>query len=149
MTAVLSHLVFWHWLALALVLGIIDVLVGANFLFVWCGLAAALVGMLLFIFPVMTWEFQFLIFGLGVLASLIIWQRYLKRVPHTSDTPHLNRRSQQYIGRVFTLEEPIINGRGKARVEDTLWQVKGPDLPVGTQVRVIDVDGVILKIEKI
>ena len=53
----------------------------------------------------------------------------------------------QYIGRVFTLEEAIINGRGKVRVDDTLWRVEGADLPLGHKVKVVSVDGVVFKVE--
>lgn len=149
MDALFSHLVFWHWFALAVVLGILDVTIGANFFFVWCGVSAALVGFLKLLIAGMTWEFQFLIFGIGVIASVFIWRAYLNKHPRVSDKPGLNQRSAQYIGRTFSLEEAIVNGRGKVRVADTLWIVSGEDLPVGTNVKVIAVDGTILKVEKI
>jgi hypothetical protein len=38
-----------------------------------------------------------------------------------SDQPKLNRRGEQYVGRTFTLEEPIVNGHGKIRVDDSTW----------------------------
>lgn len=147
MDILFSKLVFWHWFALAVILGILDVALGANFLFVWCGISAAIVGILMLIIPNMLWEYQLLIFGIGVMASIIVWRRYLKNRPET-DNPNLNRRAQQYVGRVFTLEEPIVNGRGKVRVDDTTWRVEGEDLPIGTKVRVVNVDGVVLKVEK-
>lgn len=147
MDILFSKLVFWHWFALAVILGILDVALGANFLFVWCGISAAIVGILLLIVPSMLWEYQLLIFAIGVLASIIVWRRYLKNHPKT-DSPNLNRRAEQYVDRVFTLEEPIVNGRGKVRVDDTIWRVEGEDLPVGTKVRVVNVDGVVLKVEK-
>jgi membrane protein implicated in regulation of membrane protease activity len=149
MEAYFAKLVFWHWFARALILGILDVVIGANFFFVWCGFSAALVGILMCLIPHMTWEYQFLIFGIGVMASLVIWRQYLKRAPKESDQPNLNRRAEQYVGRTFSLESPILNGRGKVRVEDTLWRVQGEDMPAGTKVRVVDVDGVVLKVERV
>lgn len=146
MEAIFSQLVYWHWIALALVLGIIDVTVGANFFLVWCGASAVLVALIMLVVPAMTWEYQFLIFGIGVLASLLVWHQYLKGHPQEKTGIVLNRRAAQYVGRVFTLEEPIVNGRGKVRVEDTLWRVEGPDMGMGEKVKVIGVDGVILKI---
>lgn len=145
----MTHLVFWHWLGLALILGIVDVILGANFLFVWCGFAAAFVGILMLLIPKLSWELQFFIFGIGVLASFIGWRQVLKRTRKQSDQPQLNRRSRQYIGRIFTLDTPIVNGRGKVRVDDSQWVVEGNDMEVGTKVKVIDVEGVILKVEKI
>jgi len=144
-----THLVFWHWLAFALILGILDVILGVNFLFVWCGLAAATVGVLLLFIPKLGWELQFIIFGMGVLASLVGWRQVNKRAAKVSDQPQLNRRASQYIGRIFTLDVPIVNGRGKVRVDDTQWVVEGVDMEVGTTVKVVGVDGVILKVEKV
>jgi len=148
MAAYFAKLVFWHWFTLALILGILDVAFGANFFFVWCGIAAACVGILMMLIPNISWEYQFLIFGIGVMSSLGIWRHYLKTHSRDSDEPLLNRRAQQYIGRIFTLETPIQNGRGKVRVEDTLWRVEGEELPAGTKVRVVAVEGVVLKVIK-
>jgi membrane protein implicated in regulation of membrane protease activity len=145
----LTHIVFWHWFAFALILGIIDVVLGANFLFVWCGLAAAIVGVILLIIPSMGWEYQLCLFGIGVFSSLFLWKFYSKRVFKSVKANTLNQRSRQYIGRLFTLESAIKNGMGRIRVDDTIWRVEGPDMPVGTQVKVIDVDGTILKVEKV
>jgi len=75
------------------------------------------------------------------IASLFIWNSYLKNRPEHSDQPHLNQRGRQYIGRRFTLESDIVNGIGKIRVDDTTWRVEGPDLPAGSNVVVTDVDG--------
>lgn len=149
MDVMFAKLVFWHWFALAVILMILDVTIGANFLFVWCGISAVLVGVLMLIIPNMTWEFQFLIFGIGIMASLVIWRQYLKKMPKDTDQPGLNRRAERYIGRIFDLDEAIENGRGKVRVDDTTWRVQGEDLPVGTKVKVIGVDGTVLKVEKV
>lgn len=66
-----------------------------------------------------------------------------------TDAPTLNRRGQQYVGRVFTLSEAIVNGVGKIKVDDTLWKVKGKDTEVGKRVRVTEVDGVVLLVESV
>jgi membrane protein implicated in regulation of membrane protease activity len=149
MDAMFAKLVFWHWIALAVILMILDVTIGANFFFVWCGISAAIVGILMLIIPHMTWEFQFLIFGIGIMASLVIWRQYLKKMPRVTDQPGLNRRAERNIGRIFDLDEAIENGRGKVRVDDTTWRVQGEDLPLGTKVKVVGVDGTVLKVEKV
>lgn len=147
-TEILTHVVFWHWFALAIILGIIDVVFGANFLFVWCGLAATLVGFVLLLIPTMGWEYQLCLFGVGVFASLFLWRFYSKKAFQSVKANTLNQRSRQYVGRLFTLETAISNGMGRIRVDDTIWRVEGPDLPAGTQVKVVDVDGVVLKVKK-
>jgi membrane protein implicated in regulation of membrane protease activity len=39
------------------------------------------------------------------------------------------------------LAEPIVNGQGRVRIDDTNWRLTGPDLPAGTRVKVIGTDG--------
>lgn len=143
----LMHSMHWFWLGLAVFLGILDITLGTSFFLLWLGLVSFIVGVLVWIFPSIGLVFQFLIFALGSIASTVLWRRYIKHNPTHSDRPNLNRRSEQYIGRMFTLIESIENGRGKIRVEDSTWQVEGPDLPVGTKVKVIAANGVILKVQ--
>ena len=45
------------------------------------------------------------------------------------------------------MEGPIVNGRGRIRVDDTYWRAEGQDQPAGARVRVVAVDGVVLKVE--
>lgn len=148
MNTFFQTLTFWHWFGLGVILAILDVSFGANFVLLWSGLAAAVVGFMMLIFPKMGWEWQFIIFGVGVFLSLAFWRYHLKKMPSTSDKPHLNKRASQYIGREFYLEEPIVNGRGKVKVDDTHWRVEGDDLPEGTKIKVVDVNGVVLKVQK-
>lgn len=143
------HVEFWHWFALALIFIIIDVLTGANFLFLWGGISAALVGFLLLFVPNITPEYQLMVFGFGVMSSILVWYFFLRKRSKPSDRPTLNLRNEQYIGRFFHLDEPIINGRGRTRVGDTWWRVGGEDMPAGTRVQVVGVDGVILLVEKV
>ena len=51
--------------------------------------------------------------------------------------------------RGFFVAEPIEHGRGKIRVDDTTWKIEGEDSPAGSQVRVIGVDGVMLRVERV
>ncbi len=144
----MSALTIWHWFALAVILGILDVVLGANFMLIACGLAALLAGMILWIIPNLTGEWQCLIFSFGIIISLIVWRKCPKKKLALSDTPYLNQRARQYLNRYFTLEEPITNGRGRVKVDDTIWRVEGEDLPAGTRIQVVDVDGIILKVKK-
>lgn len=137
--------VFWHWLVLGLVLGIVELLAPGTF-FLWLGVSAGLVGLLILVFPKIGWEYQVLWFSVLAVISVVLSRRYLKSRPIESDHPLLNRRGQQYVGRVFTLEEPIVNGQGKIRVDDSTWKIKGPDCDAGSKVEVAGVDGVILQV---
>ena len=42
------------------------------------------------------------------------------------DRPFLNRRAEGYVGRIFTLDKPIVDGIGTIRIDDTVWRVSGP-----------------------
>ena len=64
-----------------------------------------------------------------------------------TDQPFLNRRTASYVGRVFTLEKPIVDGIGTVGIDDTVWRVTGPDTPAGSQVKVTRVDGAVLHVE--
>ena len=69
--------------------------------------------------------------------------------PITSDHPLLNKRGVQYLGRVFSLYEPIKNGQGKIKVDDSIWKVHGEDCDINTQVKVIAVRGTVFEVEKV
>ena len=65
-----------------------------------------------------------------------------------SDQPNLNRRTAQFVGRIFVLDDAIEGGRGKVRVGDTLWSAEGPETPAGRSVRVTAVRGHLLVVEQ-
>lgn len=142
----LDMLTHWHWGVLALVLVIAEMLMPGVFL-LWVGIAAALVALLLVAWPSMPFELQLLVFALASIGSIVAWKAWRRRHPEVSEQPHLNVRGQQYVGRVFTLESAIVNGEGKVRVGDSVWKVSGGDLPAGTAVRVVDVDGIVMRVE--
>jgi membrane protein implicated in regulation of membrane protease activity len=140
-------IVFWHWWSLGAILLIVELLAPGMF-FIWMGESAFVVGALLWFFPGMEPESQIMIFSALSVLSILVFRRFLKRHPIQSDRPLLNQRTAGYVGRVFMLEEPIINGRGKIRVDDSTWRVEGEDCPTGARVRVTDAEGVILKVER-
>ncbi len=138
----------WYWFGLAALLIIVEVTFGASFFLLWLGITASIVGIVAWILPNLQGEYQLLIFAVGSVMSIVFWRLYLKRHPIKTDRPTLNRRAEQYVGRTFTLSEPIVNGRGKIRVDDSSWRVEGQDLPAGSTVLVVGVDGIILKVKE-
>ncbi|MCB1774484.1 MAG: NfeD family protein [Gammaproteobacteria bacterium] len=137
---------FWHWWILALALIILETVLPGTF-FLWMGISALLLGVIVWLASSMGWEMQLMLFAVLSLVSIVGWRTWQRRHPDESDHPTLNRRAEQYIGRVFTLETPIENGFGKVRVGDSLWRVQGSDMPAGRPVRVTAVDGVVLVVE--
>ncbi len=146
MAELFSNVDHWSWWILAVVLLVLEMFVPGTF-FMWIGIAAGVVGFLLLLVPGMGWAYQVGIFAVLSVVAVLAWRRYQLRHPVVSDQPTLNRRGEQYVGRVFTLEEPIVNGHGKIRVDDTTWRILGEDCAAGSRVKVIGVDGVLLKVE--
>ena len=147
-----STLLFWHWWVLGLVLVVIE-MIAPGFFLLWIGLAAGVTGLVLVILDKgmgvgLAWEMQFLIFGVLAIGSVVAARFYFRRNPIQTDDATLNRRGSQYVGHVFNLDEAIVNGVGKVRVGDGWWRAQGSDLLAGERVKVVGVDGNMLKVEK-
>ncbi|MCB1513898.1 MAG: NfeD family protein [Hyphomicrobiaceae bacterium] len=89
---------------------------------------------------------------LGIGAACIVADYlldiWLARCVHVgSDDPDLNRRGSRHVGRLVVLEQPIVAGRGRARLGDSWWSVEGADMPAGSQVRIVAVRGPVLLVE--
>jgi membrane protein implicated in regulation of membrane protease activity len=135
----------WWILAVLLIAG--EMLLPGYFL-LWIGLAAAATGAVMWLVPTLGLLAQAVAFGLLALASCIAYARLLRPrlAQATPGSERLNRRGEQMIGQRYQLVEPIINGRGKACVGDGQWLVSGPDLPLGSTVEVVAVDGSTLQV---
>ena len=142
-------MVFWYWWMLAMLLLAIELL-ATGFFFLWMAFAAAITGLVLFLMPLISLEAQVMIFSVVSFCSIILWRKYGKAyTADETDHPLLNRRGAQYIGRVFTLIEPVVNGQGKVKIGDSLWTVSAnEDYPKGAKVKVTGVDGTVLLVEK-
>ncbi|HSV29009.1 MAG TPA: NfeD family protein [Candidatus Omnitrophota bacterium] len=139
---------FWHWLILGFVLIALEVLMPGTFL-LWPGIAALLTGILAYMAPGLGWEGHALAFAVLTVAAAFAGRRLYDRLRHpVADEPNLNRRAAQYVGTVHTLSADIVDGTARMKVGDSTWKVTGPDLPAGTRVRVVAVDGIALRVEK-
>ena len=131
----------WNWMVLGFALLALEIVVPGFFL-LWIGVAALVTGALslqLWGAGFWTWEIQVLVFLVLSLAVAFSGKKIMGRRGDDSDQPLLNRRAEQFVGRMATLAEPINDGRGRLRLDDTVWRVTGPDLPAGTRVRVAKV----------
>jgi hypothetical protein len=144
----LSTHYLWWILALLLIAG--EVLMPGYFL-LWIGLAAAAMGMVLWLVPSLALLAQAVLFAVLALAACVLYARLLrpKLERREPGSERLNRRGEQMIGQRYVLIEPIVNGRGKACVGDGQWLVSGPDLPLGSTVEVVAVDGTTLKVRAV
>jgi len=135
----------WAWWVLGLALLGIEVLAPGFFL-MWFGIAALLIGIgtLLFEWP---WQWQVIGFLVLSVIAVLVGRRFAGNPETDTADPHLNLRASRLTGRTFVLSEPIVEGAGRVRIEDTVWQVRGPDAPAGARVKVTGADGAILTVE--
>lgn len=139
---------FWYWLIFGAVLFTLEMFIpGAVFL--WFGFGAAITGLVFWLFPDLGLAWQLLIFGTTSLLSLYAWRtsRFFRNPPSTE--PELNNRLLSQIGKHYVLNEPIVQGSGSVRIGDSAWRVRGADLPAGTRVEVVGVEGIILLVEAV
>jgi membrane protein implicated in regulation of membrane protease activity len=140
MAEMFSTLGTWNWLIFGFILMALELIAPGVFLF-WFGLAALLVGLVSFVLHP-SWQSQLLMFAVFAVAAVPLWRRLSRSNSEASQSnPYLNRRAAALVGRVFTLEKPIIDGSGTVRVDDTIWRVAGPDAPAGSRVKVVQADG--------
>jgi membrane protein implicated in regulation of membrane protease activity len=145
MTEMFTSLGTWNWLIFGFVLMALELLAPGVFMF-WLGLAALLVGLLSFAFNP-SWQTQLLMFAVFAVAAVPLWRRVANSQKSASrSNPFLNKRTDALVGRVFTLEKPIIDGTGTVRIDDTIWRVAGPDAPAGSRVRVVQAEGASLTV---
>jgi len=139
----------WSWWILGLILLAAELAAPGVFL-IWIGAAAIVVGALSLMFwdtGFWSWQIQFLVFAVLAIAFALAGRRFYASRKETSDEPLLNRRGESLVGRTATLNEPITEGRGRIRLDDTWWSVMGPDLPAGTRVKVVASSGRDLTVE--
>ncbi len=140
------EMVFWYWWILAVFLLGVEIL-APGFFFLWLSVSGLAVGLVLLIFPAIGLEMQLLIFGLLSIVSVFTWRRYGNQQQTETDHPLLNKRGAQYIGRTFSLIEPIENGRGKIKVDDSIWTVQGKDCSIESRVEVTAVIGTVFEVK--
>jgi len=144
----LEQLDYWHWWVFGIVLIILELFAPGAF-FLWMGIAAGIVGIVLLVISDMGWQYQFMGFGIISVVSIVLWRIYLNKHPIPTDRPKLNMRGEQYVGRVFTLSDPVVNGVGKLKVDDTMWKIEGKDCETGSKVKVTSTDGAVLLVEMV
>ena len=140
MTETFSTLGAWNWLILAVILMALELMAPGVFLF-WLGLAALLVGLVSFVLHP-SWQAQLLMFAVFAAVAVPVWRRLVRSASRADDSNvFLNRRAEALVGRVLTLEKPIVDGSGTVRIDDTVWRVAGPDTPAGSRVKIVRADG--------
>ena len=145
-------LLFTHahifWLTLGGLLLAAEML-GASGYLLWSGVAAVLTGLLVWVVP-LGWEWQGVCFAVLTLVAAFLWWRWLSTRKQQEPGEVLNQRGHQLIGRRLRLETALVNGRGHVRVADSSWPVMADsDLAAGTDIVVVAVEGITLKVKAV
>ncbi len=150
MNELFSQIEPWHWMTFGFVLLILEMLAPAT-LFLWMGVSAIVVSVIAWLFPALSWHVLFVLFGSLSIATFFGWREIAKRKGYDKeDVPNtLNQRSKSLIGRRGVLNEAVKNGIGRIQLDDTFWRIEGDDMPKGTKVQVIEVDGATLKVKAV
>ena len=135
----------WAWLSLGVLLAAAEI-VAPGFFLIWLGAAAIVTGVVAWIVPISV-PLQLGVFAILSFIALYTARRWLKANPIASADPHLNQRAGRLVGEVLTVTRAIEDGRGRAKVGDGEWPVRGADAAEGTKVRVVSADGGVLVVE--
>ncbi len=142
-----DHLQFWHWFILAAAFAGIEMLT-PGFFFIWLGGAALILGLITLVFSSMGWEVQLILFAALSGLSVLGWYKFGRKLTIATDDVNLNRRGDSLVGRTGALVEPIVNGRGRVKIDDSVWSAEGDDAPDGAKVLVTGVRGAVLTVER-
>ncbi|WP_295558698.1 NfeD family protein [uncultured Hyphomicrobium sp.] len=141
----------WNWVIIGVLLMALETLIpGVHFL--WFGLSAIVVGILVFGLnsggaETLSFPWQLTLFAVISVATVFWVRRFSNAQGVESEDKDLNQRSAQYFGRVVVVEDAISGGRGRVRVGDTLWPASGADAPKGAHVRITGANGTVFIVE--
>ncbi len=145
----LGEMTAWHWLALGVLLMVVEVM-APGFIFLWLGISAVVTGLVLAAVAI-PWEAQLVLFAVLSVVASVAGRRWLAARRRPSDHPTLNRRGDDIVETCHTLDEATSRGRGQVRIGDSVWRLRvrpdGSDLPAGARVRVVRVEGSTLVVE--
>jgi inner membrane protein len=145
----ITDITHWHWFIAAVILGIFELLV-PGIVFIWMGLAAAFVGLIVLMMPDLAWEVQVIAFTLLSIITVICARILIAKRNKQSDHPMLNEKSAQYVGNIYQLISDSQNKRGKIKIGDTLWDVElSTDASHNSEIRITEAKGVLLKADVI
>lgn len=130
---------WWAWAILASVLGLAELHAPGSYL-IWIAIGAGLTAAV-----DAGWGLsvvgQIGTFAVGSAISCVAGYFVYRRLDHAAEQVPLNQRDLQMIGAKGVVFQPLVNGRGKVRLGDSVWLAEGPSLSEGTPIVVKSVRG--------
>ena len=145
---------WWHWMVLGLGLGMLELVV-ASFFIIWFGLGALLVGLAMLALPVMAFSSQILLWTVASVAMTVFWFKFLRKDGGKTRSGQADEALGE-VGVLVRAVEPmgIESARGEVRFQkpvmgSDVWPCLADEaIAAGERVRVLAVDGQILKVGK-
>lgn len=148
------EIAWWHWVVLGLGLGLLELLV-PSFFIIWFGLGALLVGVLMMVFPGLDFSTQIASWTLASVAMTVFWFRVFRR----DAAKTRSGQADEALGEIGVLVRAVAplgaeSGRGEVRFQkpvmgSDVWPCLADEsIAAGERVRVLAVDGQLLKVGK-
>lgn len=146
------EILYWHWIVFGVVLMLSEIVL-TTFFILWFGVAAILIGALLFFVPDLTLSWQIFIWTVLSAVLAFAWFKYLK--PLSIDRTKAGLSREAIIGEVGqVILAPNNDRRGRLRFPAPIlgtdeWTIiASSPVTEGDRVRVVDVSGNSLIVEK-
>jgi len=140
---------WWHWIVLGLALGLAELAI-PSFFIIWFGLGALLVGLVLLVMPETGINAQILIWTIASAALTTLWFKVFRSRDKTR-----SGQAAEVIGEIGVLVravEPFQKGEvrfQKPVMGSEIWPCLADEaIAAGERVRVLAVDGQLLKVGK-
>ncbi|KAF0164962.1 MAG: hypothetical protein FD157_1643 [Rhodocyclaceae bacterium] len=148
------ELAWWHWMVLGLGLGLLELVV-PSFFIIWFGLGALLVGIAMLAAPGIAFSTQIVLWTLASVAMTVFWFRVFRKDGGKTRSGQANEVLGE-IGVLVRAVEPlgVESGRGEVRFQkpvmgSDVWPCLADEaIAAGERVRVLAVDGQLLKVGK-
>jgi len=142
---------WWHWVVLGIVLLLLELAVPAFFL-VWFGLGALVVGVALLAVPALSFAWQVLVWIVCSLAFIWLWFKVFKPGFYKTRAGMSKGAVVGEIGLVIRDIRPFEKGQirfQKPVLGDEVWEsIADEEIKTGERVKVLDVEGNILKVRR-
>ena len=137
-----------RWLVLGVILMLAEVVTGTTYI-LWPAIAALILGVVVFILPVLGWQMQLLLFFILSTALMVIGHKYIRPKMKGGEPSDLNDRARSMVGMRVKAIADFDTGRGRVQVGDTQWRasMNTGDAKAGDELRVISVKGTTLNVE--
>lgn len=147
-------LAWWHWMVLGLALGLLELAV-PSFFIIWFGLGALLVGVALLAAPGIAFSGQIMLWTAASVAMTVFWFKVFRREGGKTRSGQADEALGE-IGVLVRAVEPlgVASARGEVRFQkpvmgSDVWPCLADEaIAAGERVRVLAVDGQILKVGK-